>query len=178
MQLFLQHWCVLSEVCSGKLNITSHFKLPAEDPELVWNHPHKASMSGTGRVSLHRRLRQSNLSAVPNSCNAATHSTRLRERDHEHGSWQRAPLQRRTAHAHNTSPLSGRMREVYMVHAPKDPPIHVQYGTSILPSLCLWYPGLPKQLTKMYNTQVLRRIWQWTKITKNNHSTPHWEKSQ
>lgn len=43
-------------------------------------------MSGTATVPLHIRPRHTNLSAVPNSCNAATHSTRLRERDHERGS--------------------------------------------------------------------------------------------
>lgn len=81
-------------------------KLPAGDPELIWSHPHKQSMSGTATVPLHKRTKQPNLSAVPNFCNAATHSTRLRDRDHERGSLSgrerpcSAALRMRTTTAH------------------------------------------------------------------------------
>lgn len=141
-------------------------KLPAGDPELIWNHPSKQSRSGRATVPLHKRPRQPNLSAVPNFCNAATHSTRLREREHERGSLSgkerpcSAALRMRTTTAHYLAGCGRcRWRKPSTIL-----PFTVNAG-SVFRKSCVTdtQASAQKQLASIYNnTRVLQWMWQCT----------------
>lgn len=173
-QVCVKHWGFSSSDVS-KWSVflqTQHFP-PINDqlgPRADRKHPHNPSMSGTAIVPLHSRHRQTNMSAVPNSCNAATHSTRLRERDHDSGSVSGkerpciAALRVRTTTSHYLAGCGRcrrRMRGMIL-------PFTVNAG-SVFSNACVTdtQASAQKQLASINNnTQVLHLIWQGT-ITQN-----------
>ncbi len=158
-------------MCSYKLNITSHFsRINYQLGTQSWSEatPTNNPWVAQPQFRFTSAPRQPNLSAVPNFCNAATHSTRRRERDHERGSLSgkerpcSAALRMRTTTAHY---LAGcwrcrrRMRSTIL-------PFTNNAGSVFRKSRVTdTQASAQKQLTSIYNnTRVLQWTW-WGTLT-------------